>query len=429
MPAALLVVLGCPTKPNPFWTGTAQGATEAGSGTGASSTSVATQGSSTSGQATGVETDPVTSVSSADFTEGQSSGAQDGPWWNLAWGCRREIVIHTNNLSDSLDGFPLLVDFAVDLLDPSSIEREGADMRFVDDVGRDLEYEIERFDADLNQAIIWVRIEQFQASVASQSIYLYYCNEAAPANADAAAVWDLYSGVFHFSGAGDSTGINSIAFESVSFDEGLIASALRLDGNASSFASIAPGGDALEGLFAAGGTLCAAIFLDTFGENGQGRIADKANNNNVDGGWTFNVDDTEFNSSPRVSTIRFARGYRSGTPAPLRAWEAADNSIAPDAWYFVCVVFDESEEQASIYIDGDDLTDFEGLDPGSSMDVEVASTIRLGRGPEDIAPRWYDGMLDELRFAKVLRTPQWIELQARSIHRDLIMIGDQETPP
>jgi hypothetical protein len=99
-----------------------------------------------------------------------------------------------------------------DVLD--KIKADGADIRFIDDDGTELAYEIEAWDDTAKTASIWVKVKSLEATN-SDFIHLYYNNSAASAAQNASAVWDAdYQAVWHLNelqAAGthvDSTGVN-----------------------------------------------------------------------------------------------------------------------------------------------------------------------------------------------------------------------------
>ncbi|MEO8183236.1 MAG: DUF2341 domain-containing protein [Deltaproteobacteria bacterium] len=132
----------------------------------------------------------------ADVTSGQDAGSgatacQGGgalaDWWAPSFGYRRRVVFNNSAQSLALDDFVVLVVLRATGATPfdySHAQPDGADLRFVDDDGlTQLAHHVERWQPG-GVSYVWVRVNRIDAASASDHIWLYHGNPAAPAVAD-----------------------------------------------------------------------------------------------------------------------------------------------------------------------------------------------------------------------------------------------------
>ena len=81
----------------------------------------------------------------------------------ISWGIRPEATLSPATLS----GLAHVSDF-------DKIKADGADIRFVDNDGTELNYEIEAWDDGTETANIWVKVQQIDQSSNTDFIHLYY---------------------------------------------------------------------------------------------------------------------------------------------------------------------------------------------------------------------------------------------------------------
>ena len=169
------------------------------------------------------------------------SSAQAG-WWNEQWNYKKKIALdktamqqagmapeagalalvrlHTGNFNYFLD-----------------VAEQGKDIRFIaGDDETPLKFEIEKFDAINEMALIWVKLPDDIASQEQPVIWMYYGNPNAVDGQDSAGLYppEQYL-VYHFSGQGvkDSTAYNNNPSEQTvsKSSAGVIAEAAQFNGN------------------------------------------------------------------------------------------------------------------------------------------------------------------------------------------------------
>jgi biopolymer transport protein ExbB len=162
-------------------------------------------------------------------------------WWNGDFTLRKKIVVDTSSSGAAIDGSIGTVPVLVRLHDGdfrfTSAKPDGSDIRFVaEDDKTALGYHIEKFDALLDEALVWVKIPDLKAG-AKTSIWLYYGNAGNPPKAeDTKGTYDADTVlVYHFSEHGQpaydfTAGGNNALNAGTPNDSSLIGTGLRLDG-------------------------------------------------------------------------------------------------------------------------------------------------------------------------------------------------------
>jgi biopolymer transport protein ExbB len=161
-------------------------------------------------------------------------------WWNDDWQLRKKITIDASaagaNITDPIGTTPVLVRLHPGNFRFGATKEDGSDLRFVaGDDKTPLKHHIEKFDALLGEALVWVAVPNLQAG-AKTELWLYYGNKKAIPNGDAKATYDpdvLLD--YHFSERGTPS-LDSAVWgnnaQSVGqpADGSLIGTGLRLDG-------------------------------------------------------------------------------------------------------------------------------------------------------------------------------------------------------
>lgn len=128
-------------------------------------------------------------------------------WYNASWLYRKELVFNNAASGTNLTDFPVMVKLNSANFNFSQAQSAGQDLRFTDSDGSTLlSYEIEKFDVSGSEAIIWVKVPQIDSASATDSIYLYWGNNAASDSQSADNTWNTnYKGVYHLKDNAAST--------------------------------------------------------------------------------------------------------------------------------------------------------------------------------------------------------------------------------
>lgn len=127
---------------------------------------------------------------------------------NPLWKHSRSIVLNTSAtgaaVSGDVYGFAVLLRFNTDNFDFSEAAQDGSDMLFLRN-GYPLPFEIERWDAVLQHAELWVKVDTIFGDDSVQSIDMYWGNSGAM-NSSSSSVFDVadgFEGVWHLGEAED----------------------------------------------------------------------------------------------------------------------------------------------------------------------------------------------------------------------------------
>ena len=159
----------------------------------------------------------------------------------------------------------------------------------------------------------------------------------------------------------------------------------------------------IDDIFAAGGTLSAWIYPTGIGENSEGRVADKSNSNvNGGGGWGF------------ATYTNNVMTFRKGFATTHGAWRTPAGSVTLNGWNHVAVTYTHGVgNDPVIYINGVSQGITEFSTPVGAAQSDAARTMTLGNlaGAQS---RTFDGIIDEVRVAKTIRSPEWILTEYRN---------------
>ncbi len=362
-----------------------------------------------SGQAPG---DRVDATPGADGREPDDDG-NDPSWWDPEFQARVRIAIDDPPTDEELRDVPVLVVLEEGRVDYGRTADDGRDLRFVDQGGDELEYEIERWDPS-GRSFVWVRVPVI-ASGAITYFWLYHDNPEA-SEPDTPEVWsDDYLAVWHLAEAANAGGAGTTHRDATGRGNDGVQ-----NGNGLAGAQI----DAIGGAQAFDGE-------DDFIEIPEAGLQESG---------------TALTLLARVSVdgepndFLFALG--SGTGAEIQwqiAWQRETNTwigridteatraISPATapselynWYLLAMVYDGTE--ARLYVDGEPL--------GQAVAVTgnlqpLAGPLYIGNNPDEAATQ-LDGIVDEVRIAKVAHSPGWLRVEHASMSQTLLDFGAVE---
>ena len=346
-------------------------------------------------------------------------------WYNFSssggrcdWAYRKSITIHGSQVAGSLTDFPVLVSLASDPELAASARADGKGIVFTAADGTTkLSHEVESFTKATGTLVAWVKVPSLTAGQ-DTLLWMYYGNVGTDDQQDVANTWSAnYNAVWHLkeTGAGaaneykDSAGTNhgqgggGTAAQVPTRALGLMSYGQDFDATNDNIP--AGSGAGVDDIFAAGGTVSAWIYPTGIGENSEGRVADKSNSNvNGGGGWGFAT------YTNNVMTFRKGFGTTHG------AWRTPAGSITLNAWNHVAVTYTHGVgNDPVIYINGVSQAITEFSTPVGLVQSDAARTMTIGNlaGAQS---RTFDGIIDEVRASKTIRTPQWIQTEYTNQH-------------
>lgn len=344
---------------------------------------------------------------------------QENIWWDTDYNSRINLTFDTSSTTEALVNYPLLVRLNSSLIDYSSTQDSGQDIRFVDmDKSTALDYEIETWN-ETGESIVWVRVHQLNPK-SNHTIYLYYNNTGASDGQNAAGVWDSdFVGVFHLdessSGTGnagaheDSTGTIDADDEiSATGKEGIAGLGQEFDGsddwlNVNDVFSSYP--QAGNGNF----TVEAWFYHDTYAIDGNSYFLFG------DDGFTRGVyGHGGFQNQIRITNLG------SGTGA-----FSSNNVFSTGAWqYAVWTEDSDSTPQQVVYVDKVSEID-SNSDPGT--DIVSGDNFSIAGPPRgSFGHAYFDGDIDEVRVSRGVRSQSYINMTYEMIYTGVTSYGAQE---
>lgn len=375
-----------------------------------------------SGTESGVSTSSSGSSSStAETTSGEDSSSS-GPlpttgqncpdgWWDCAWSYRRMVSV-TAGASGSLSEVPVAVRLGPGRIEYELMQADAEDLRFVSADGSVLPYEIESWDPT-GASMVWTAVDV--SGGAADHFWIYYGNAVAESPQQLTSVWsDAYAAVWHMAeGTLDSsaneqhaTVVGEIGITGGQIFEGaeLLSRTSRLDVAAS---------PVVDQLFSSGATLSAWIRPWGWGHNDFGRILDKGSS----AGWLFYL------TSGGALTFSLNFVGQDGTTR----WVTAEGVVPLATWSYVAVTIDVGMQDAvaHLYVNGVEQI---VKNPPTVPVAELVSDVDLplAIGNRTINGRQFEGILDEVRLERTVRTPEWILLQHESGRDTLLQFGPKE---
>ncbi len=316
------------------------------------------------------------------------------------WMGAMQIAIDTTPagaaVNESVMSFPLLVRLDAKNFVFAEARQDGSDIRFLDDSGNTLAYQIERWDAQKAMAEVWVLVPRILGNSRDNVLRMYWGNPLSASTSSGPAVFGNFSCVFHMEQApnasatqieDDSGHDNSGTVQSQSsagpLGEGVAGSGLALDG--SSMMSTA---DRLPPPL----PVTFSLWLKTTSKTGGG-IAGFANKPTSDDA-TYDRFVT-MDSSGRLSFAVLHGGARS-TLTSLSGYNDGQ-------WHLIVARFSSAGQY--LFVDGDDVAD----DPTLTSADAYPGYWRFGEEPA--SPGYYvSGNLDEVRVSNNELSDAWVKL-------------------
>ncbi len=358
------------------------------------------------------------SSSTSEFTDtshgGESTTEASCPadWWDCDWSARVPLTLTTTRASTVAD-FPAYVRLTPQRIDYGQTAAQGADVRFVLG-GEVLSHETVVWSAD-ETSELWVRIPDLATS---DPLFVYFGNETAPDISDASEVWtSSYAAVLHMLDETDSTG--ALTFEGVGVEAapGLFGPGLEFDGTTS---YLQDAGAPID-LFAAGATITVLYNANGWGESSFGRLVDASDINTTETGYSLGV---TLDGDGGSEALRFGRGRADGSSR----WYTPNSSVALDTWQVASVGYQDGDiEVPSYWIDGGVVA---GLLDFASAGEFVAAPVPITIGAlGSLDRRFFDGVIDEVHIATVVRDDAWAAAEAASLRDTLFVFGDPQVQP
>jgi hypothetical protein len=281
------------------------------------------------------------------------------------WGARTALAIGLHPTRPLVD-FPVAIRLTPERFDFKRIAADGHDLRFTDEAGVDLTYEIETITP--RGAVIWLRLPKIEVGTPAQ-VTMYFDNPKAPYldATESRQVWRAgFAAVIHGSEQGGDSSPHEATTGVVGTNpaEGVFGTAFyfatkRLD-------AVRVKTEPLDG----DRSLCAWIRPDDV--EGKARIA---------GTLGFALD-------------RDATGLTCGRAT-------APDALAAGSWRYACCVHHAGSE--ALFVDG-----IAAGTPGRAKDTAPETSFEAGGASTDKPAKRFAGIIDEIRISHRARGPSWL---------------------
>lgn len=340
-------------------------------------------------------------------------------WWNSDWSARQKLVIDTTPaggaIAEPIGGAVVLVRLHDGNFRFTDAKPDGSDLRFVAaDDKTPLVFHLEKFDALLNEAFVWVKVPAI-APGAQTSMWLYYGNAG-----NAAARIDDPQGtyapdgalVLHFAEQGtpatDSSGLGNHPQNAGLVSAGaMIGSGLRLDGRTPVTISATPSLDWAEGT-----ALTWSAWVKFAAAQPNAVIFSRR-----DGMNSFVIGAND--GVPFVEVTNHSGSQRSQAAAP----------VALTDWHHLAVVADAAK--LSLYVDGQPYATLSARMPRLNGPLVIGEGRGSGVADAVLGGAGFIGELDELEIASVARSPGWVKFTVANQGENgakLLALGEDEQP-
>ena len=322
---------------------------------------------------------------------GTAWGADARAWWDDSWDYRKEIDFDLTAKGADIPGaasdVPVLIRLSLGNFQYfNDAKPDGSDFRFVSaDDKTPLKYHIERFDAQTQIALVWVRVPRLTGGAATDKIFLYYGNKSATAASDPAGTYDTNQALVYHFGAAKGTPQDSTAYKSepTTFDAevnqaSLIGAGARFSG-AQTISVPATGAVHL----AAGKGLTVSAWVKFEGAESDAYVAQLADQGKE---IVLGINGTQ----------AFAR-YNGATVTQ-------NGQLTAGEWHHLALTIGDGH--LSLMVDGADG----GRADAQAQEISGVLTI----GGSTAKANYYTGEIDELEVSNVARSADWLKAAARS---------------
>lgn len=328
-----------------------------------------------------------------------------------AWSYSRRLYFNTTAsgaaIMEELHNFPVLVRLHGGNFDFSEAATDGRDLRFVGDNGRELQFQIERWDMLMKHAEIWVLADTLRSNSADQFVTMYWGNAGALFTDRGSAVFDTaneFQGVWHLGDAAqdsihDAThnGYNGGSPDSARPQpaEGVIGACRSFNGESSFINMPNTAGSTLN--FPEGGyyTVSAWVLVESSDELSH-VVVSKGNNQYFLWLTSIHLD----------ATLWEFADYQSDA-----GWDLSTQSVSFSQWVMLTGVRDGSAQH--LYVNGeavDTLVEYPFIGPRSeTSDLMIGRFAQFMESPtEDQGYCFFTGNIDEVRICSSVRSAAWI---------------------
>lgn len=305
------------------------------------------------------------------------------------------------DVAGTVTNFPVLIRLNSVNFDFTEAATDGRDIRFADQGGEHLSYEIELWDPLLEQAALWVKVPAVDGNSDQDYIRMYWGIISVDSKSNSEAVFETsenYTGVWHLNdtctGIGvssvykDATANNNDGYDYVTYDApgGIVGNGVDFDGDS----------DYIDIRTIAGknrDSLTISSWIKPKPQSSWADIISKEDNNYNNAGFGIR----------RTDNDEIAFSLHNGAKQELYGIETEINDDGSN-WYFITVMYDGLKQ--SIYINGS-LSKINGGMSGSI--TATSQNLNIGRQISS-GSNYFKGHIDELRMSEKCYDSSWVKL-------------------
>ncbi len=383
----------------PLEDGTSTGTTsQAGPTTSTSlATSLASSGSASSeAGSVGSGSDETTGPPAAEGSSTGSTCPRD--WWDCGWTLRQSVTLRGMPLGAPVAALPVSASIDPTLRDDDSLV-------FVDDAGVLIPWE-------RDGTLVWLGVDITPNS--DTVVWAYGGNASGPVGRDPGSVWDdSFVAIWHLTDGSDASTLNNDAVPNgVVAEQGWFDSATRFDGVDDQLE--VPATDSLADLRTDG--LTAEVWLRPELADGTTykRIFDKSDSMVATMGWAILLSHTL-----PMGRIQVDIGYESAEGRGISA------EFDVSEWVHLVVTI-AADDTIGFWVNGQPLESSQTPVNGTVLS-DAAQAGSIGSLPgEAPSVRFYDGLMDEFRISRGVRSEAWVVATYTSGLPDAVSLGRLE---
>ncbi|MCX6866353.1 MAG: DUF2341 domain-containing protein [Verrucomicrobia bacterium] len=301
--------------------------------------------------------------------------------------------------------FPVLVHLTSANFDFAKAQSNGQDIRFYDADGTTaLSYQIESWNSAGQEAFIWVKVPQIDASSTTDSIWMQYGNSSASDGQSATVVWNNgYRAVWHMNEISGTTIADSTGNSWGGTPTSVTLNATgQVDGGdtytGSSYTTLPSGYIVPTG--STTWTFESWIYLDAAVAN-YDRVFQQYNS----GSTSFEL----YYHTGKIEVVPNTSGASAADPT-------AAVSLSSGQWHHL--VWTRNGATDTLYLNG----------AASSTTVSGTNLGFAGNyiGARNTTQNLFNGRLDEMRISSVVRSANWIAAQYSSMNNTFVTFGSQQ---
>ncbi len=362
-------------------------------------------------------------------TKGELKIPGNDTWYDPAWKYRQKIVID-NSEQGELDHVPVLVilEHKVNIDYRKLQSATGNDLRFTDSDGQTLiPYDVERWDQS-GKSFIWVKIPTIDDHSDKDYFYLYYGNPSAVTTENPASVWDNgYLMVHHF----DELVTNGKSYHDAT-DEAQDAPLTDADNIT----------DQVIGQIGLSHRLKSSSTRYEIDLGSSTKLEIGSTTPMTIEAWV-NVDEGDFRILGNRSSVGYFLFIENSAGAPRfiidggtgNCTHTAAQNVYGHGWKYVALTMKReggcavTNDSIRIFVDGKRDASSATTDSGINhvtSNLDSSDSVCIASSGASCATPPAEGMIDEVRFSNVVRSPDWIEAQYLSMTNKYLSFGNEE---